>query len=83
MLRLLILVLGIGQIVFFAYLAVTEGRHWDTYEFISAFLLVSFALLVIFYVLSGPSSPTYLGLFFERRRLEEQAKIDKLKSEAK
>ena len=86
MLRILIGVLSIMAMILVAYLIWTARNPIGLEEAFQIFLMVGYPSLVLFYAITvKPASdkPTYLDLFFERRRLEEQAKIDKLKSDAK
>ena len=86
MLRNLILVSSVIAITLIAFLFVTSSKRADLEDVGILFLLVGYPSLVLFYLITTkPTSDkvTYLDLFFERRRLEEQAKIDKLKSEDK
>lgn len=86
MLRILILVSSVTAIILFAYLFATHRANHDLEDVIIFILMVGYPSLVLFYLITTkPTSDkvTYLDLFFERRRLEEQAKIDKLKSDAK
>jgi len=73
-------------IVAVTYLFATYRGNHDLEDVIMFILMVGYPSLVLFYLITTkPTSDkvTYLDLFFERRRLEEQAKIDKLKSDAK
>jgi len=72
--------------ILLAYLIVTVPNPIRLKGAIGIFLMAGYPSLVLFYAITvKPASdkPTYLDLFFERRRLEEQAKIDKLKSDGK
>ena len=86
MLRQLVLVLSVVAIIWIVSFAVRASGRLPL-DVVAFFLFMSsYFFLVFYYALkSDPptNKPTYLSLFFERRRLEEQAKIDKLKSEAK
>ena len=90
MLRILILVSSIAVISLFVYfMTLTNAQINDLDDYLLAISMSGYPLLVLFYAIttkppSGEAKKvTYLDLFFERRRLEEQAKIDKLKSDAK
>ena len=86
MLRILVLVSSVIAIVVVAYLFATHRGNFDLEDFITLILLVGYPSLVLFYVITTKPTTdnvTYLDLFFERRRLEEKAKINKLKSDAK
>jgi len=67
------------------FLVATVNRTISLEDFAQIVFMLGYPALVLVYIALNPppSKVTYLGLFFERRRLEEQAKIDKLKSEAK
>lgn len=83
MFRQLILIYSIVALVLVGYVMVTNSGRWDLEDIAQAALILGYPFLVFFYALSTPPAsdePTYLNLFFERRRLEEQAKIDLLKS---
>ena len=83
MLRQLVLVYSIVAIGTIGYLVVDFSGRWDVEDIAQAAFTLCYPVLVFFYALTThPASdkPTYLNLFFERRRLEEQAKIDQLKS---
>lgn len=85
MLRILVLVLSIVSMCIVGYLVATVNRTISLEDFAQIVFMLGYPALVLVYIALNPppSKVTYLGLFFERRRLEEQAKIDKLKSEAK
>ena len=89
MLRISVLMLSAMAIVAVTYLFVTHSGNHDLDDVIIFILMVGYPSVVLFYAITTkPTSDeskkvTYLDLFFERRRLEEQAKINKLKSEAK
>jgi hypothetical protein len=76
-------------IVAVTYLFATYRGNHDLEDVIMFILMVGYPSLVLFYAITTkpPSDEskkvTYLDLFFERRRLEEKAKINKLKSDAK
>ena len=85
-LRNSVLMLSLMAIVAVTYLFATYRGNHDLEDVIMFILMVGYPSLVLFYLITTkPTSDkvTYLDLFFERRRLEEQAKIDKLKSEDK
>jgi len=84
-LRILVLVLSIVSMCIVGYLVATVNRTISLEDFAQIVFMLGYPALVLVYIALNPppSKVTYLGLFFERRRLEEQAKIDKLKSEAK
>ena len=87
--RNLVLVLSIASMCVVGYLVVTVNRTFSLPDLAQIFFLLGYPALVLVYIALNPppsdepKKVTYLDLFFERRRLEEQAKIDKLKSEAK
>lgn len=87
MLRILVLVLSIVSMCIVGYLVATVNRTISLLDFAQIVFMLGYPALVLVYIALNPppsdEQVTYLGLFFERRRLEEQAKIDKLKSEAK
>lgn len=85
MLRILVLVLSIVSMCIVGYLVATVNRTISLEDFAQIVFMLGYPALVLVYIALNPppSKVTYLGLFFERRRLEEQAKINKLKSEAK
>ena len=86
MLRILILVSTAIILIVVAFQFAMNIARFDLEDFGMLVLLIGYPSLVFFYVITTKPTPdnvTYLDLFFERRRLEEQAKIDKLKSDAK
>ena len=89
MLRNLVLVLSITAIIVVAYLIATHVGFYRLGDIIQGLFFLGYPSFVLYYVITAkpsfekPKIVTYIDLFFERRRLEEQAKIDKLKSDAK
>ena len=87
--RNLVLALSITAIIVVAYLIATHRGFYRLGDIIQGIFFLGYPSLVLYYVITAkppsekPKIVAYLDLFFERRRLEEQAKIDKLKSEDK
>ena len=89
MLRNLVFVLSITAIIVVAYLIATHRSFYRLGDIIQGLFFLGYPSLVLYYVITAkppsekPKIVTYLDLFFERRRLEEQAKIDKLRPDTK
>jgi hypothetical protein len=88
-LRNLVFVLSITAIIVVAYLIATHRSFYRLGDIIQGLFFLGYPSLVLYYVITAkppsekPKIVTYLDLFFERRRLEEQAKIDKLRPDTK
>ena len=69
-----------------AYLLIDIGIPTRDRDLVLFLLLTITPLITLYYIhlrSVSKNTYTYLGLVMERRRLEEQAKVDKLKSEDK
>jgi len=88
-LRNLVFVLSITAIIVVAYLIATHRSFYRLGDIIQGLFFLGYPSLVLYYVITAkppsekPKIVNYLDLFFERRRLEEQAKIDKLRPDTK
>lgn len=71
-------VLHIGVILLGVYVIVDNPSR--STEILISICLVLGATLTLIAIWSSPSR-TFLGLYFERRRLEERAKIERLESD--
>ena len=67
-----------GNLLWVFYMATTEG-----FTPFAIWVLIYFAITLAFIFSAETEEKSYFGLIFERRKLEEQAKIDKLKADAK
>ena len=69
---------------FFCFLLYDDGLPNRPIEFLVFFTFSFVPLITLYYVnfASNSSEKTYFGLIIERRKLEEKAKIDKLKAES-
>jgi len=69
-----------------AYLLIDNGIPTRDRDLVLFLLLTITPLITLYYIhlrSVSKNTYTYLGLVMERRRLEEQAKVDKLKSDTK
>ena len=82
-LPILVAVMSVIGLIFMGFGSINNSR-WNLEEFIIFSVVISYLALVLYYVRTTTASKdSYLGLVMERRRLEEKAKINKLKSDAK
>jgi len=83
--RIFVMLVQLGALAYVAIMIVINGGPTDLAQlsFMSAMVFppLSAAYYIGFHTVNAKDS--YLGLFFERRKLEEKAKINKLKSEIK
>jgi hypothetical protein len=67
--------------IFFSYIIFEQGLPNDISGVFLMFSIIVAALVALFYInfVSVDDKETYFGLILERRKLEEKAKINKLK----
>ena len=73
--RILAILLNIALIIFMSYMMINE-KNMDSEEWIIFTFLMSVAIVNIIVIFSKGES--WLGLYFKRKRLEEQQKIEDL-----
>lgn len=85
--NLIVILVAIGSVVllvFMLFIAIDTHPTWRVTSTISVIGMTAYPVLTLYYLrLTTAPKDSYLGLVMERRRLEEQAKIDKLRSEMK
>lgn len=76
--RYFLLVANLGFVVFFLYLFASKGPPTGS-EQNSVYLLIVLLILNGIYLGLAGGATTWLSLYFERKKLEEQVRINELK----
>ena len=83
---LIAILVAIGSVVLLAFIIVIAAgvNNWRVENLIWVIVGIAYAVLTLYYVrLTTASKDSHTGLVRERRKLEEKAKINKLRSEMK
>ena len=83
--RIFVMLVQLIMMGFLGFLIAKNGMGSRPEQYLLVGLAFSAPLVALYYIgfHTVNAKDSYLGLFFERRKLEEQAKINKLKSEIK
>jgi membrane protein implicated in regulation of membrane protease activity len=84
--NLIAILVAIGSVVLLAFIIViaVDINHWEVGNLIWVIVGIAYAVLTLYYLrLTTAPKDSHTGLVRERRKLEEKAKINKLRSEMK